>query len=455
MSMKLLDLYKSVLATAGLISTEDGFVKMKSLDSTKPATIKGKSLVLPTPEHLANPDWSNRVIFHPLFENVMRGESEVLALYRQAINIKLNTVVGVMAVDLLRLATSPAQHAKLNPDQSEYLSRVKNADEKTIDTLAKLMTGSVKDTQRAFIHVFLKRTGKVAGKQYARVGVVNFPLYNELKKDQSEVFGIKLRRKDRESILALLEYIFPRIDEPEAYNRGSSSDIAPSMEALMKAVAGVAGPLNDVLSMYSNVFDQDNIDQLEFNDEWVAPFENLTAFLPQIRAIPMLPGNEGAVKLADASVTPVTPPQAAQPAQPIHATPVQFANTPIAQPPSPPPQQQVPIWQQQQIQPPPAVIYPPMQMQQYQQALVPQVKTPDGKINFDAMVASSPALQAQVYQGMTHGGFGVPAGPAVQMVPMQRQPGWARPQVQQPQQQFGQPTSWNTVGGGGGSFGRL
>ena len=65
MTMKILDLYKSILATAGLVTTSDGFIKMEIGDKTKPATVKGKSLVLPTPEHLKNPDWTNREQFHP------------------------------------------------------------------------------------------------------------------------------------------------------------------------------------------------------------------------------------------------------------------------------------------------------------------------------------------------------------------------------------------------------
>lgn len=390
MTMKILDLYKSVLATAGMITTSDGFIKMKLADKTKQATIKGKSLVMPTDEQLKSPDWSNRVVFHPLFENIMRPESEVLALYRQAANIRINVTVGTMAAFLMRLATSPSEHGRLSPDQSEFLSLLKNADDKTMQALKKLMEAApVSQPQKSFVHIYLKKTGSVAGKRYARVGVVTFPVYAELKKAEKthEVFGVKLRVKDIETLLAMFEYIFPGIGEPESYNRGSNSDVAPSIDVMMKTIAAIADPLNALLELMGSVMDDDDLQDLVFQDDWMETFENLAVMLPQIRAIPMQAGNDGAVKPEPA----VTAPAVVQP---------QFQAAPVPAPQTYPVQQP---WQAQPVQQPhPPVTSAGMDLNAFLQArTAPQpmmVMQPVPMVPMGYPQPMQPVYQQPVYQ---------------------------------------------------------
>lgn len=412
--MKILDLYKSILATAGMITTSDGFVKMKLADKTKPATIKGKSLVLPTDEQLKSPDWSNRVVFHPLFENIMRPESEVLALYRQAANIRVNVTVGTLAAFLMRLATSPSEHGKLSPDQSEFLSLLKNADDKTMQALKKLMEAApVSQPQKSFVHIYLKKTGSVAGKRFARVGVVTFPVYAELKKAEKthEVFGVKLRVKDIETLLALFEYIFPGIGETESYNRGSNSDVAPSIDVMMKTIAAIADPLNALLELMGNVMDDDDLQDLVFQNDWMETFENLAVMLPQIRAIPMQAGNDGAVK---AEPTPVA--SVATPPQP------QFQPAPV------PAVQTYPV---QAMQPGQQWQPPPMQQSR------PAVTSAGMDLNAFLQARSAPQPMMPVQpMGMVPMGYPQPMPVAYQQQQYQ-QPVYQQPPVMYPPQQGG------------------
>jgi len=290
--MKLIPLYKSLLATASMEASKDGHVSYCMNDSTKPAMIKGKRIVLPTPEHLSNSDWSDRVVFHPLSENILRGESTILEEFRSALNITLNHKIGLLAYQLLIIATSVADHAKLSPDQLDFLSKLKNADEKTLEVFQKLLK-AMPITQRVntFVSIFLKRGGSIAGKRHARVGVVSFPFYTELTKAGAEVYGVKLRVKDRETLINLMEYMFPTIGEAESHCRSSDSDVAPYLDALMKAVIAVAGPINDQISLFSNVID--GADEMMVEDKWVDTFDNLAVMIPEIRKVPMQAGNEG------------------------------------------------------------------------------------------------------------------------------------------------------------------
>lgn len=429
--MKLLDLYKSILATANMTTTADGFISMQLGDASKPATLKGKRLVLPSPEHLANPNWKDRVAFHPMSENILRGESDVLGFFRQALNIRLNYTFGALAYELLTIATSPGMHAKLTPDQSEFLSRVKNADEKTLAVLLKLMDAMpANQTQKQFVSIYLKRAGMVGGKRYSRVGVVSFPLYQDLKKSTTEVYGVKMRVKDRESLMALLEYMVPDIGEAEQHMRGSDSPVAPYLDALMKSVLVVASPLNDLIELFKNQLDKP--ETLAFADEWVETFENLGVMVNEVRSVPMLAGNEGTTAKGDSTAQPIdvapAPVQAAQPA---------FAPAPAPVAPAP-----APFYPGQ-----PAAGYvapgghPGYPYQPQPGHFVPApppgpVKTERG-LDFESVLRSNPALAQQV-GGVGGGGF---YQPQHQQPQGPRQPRWAAPTA-----------SFGTLGQGSGGY---
>ena len=430
--MKLLELYENLLKAAFLATTEDGYVSRKFGDQTDPAIIKGKRLVLPTQEHLANPNKKDIILFHPLSENILKGESVVLEEFRTSLNIRLNFTIGLIAFQLLQIATSTKEHAKLTPDQSEFLSDLKNADEKTLDTFGKLLKAmNVSQNQNVFVSIFLKRSGSVGGKKYQRAGIVAFPFYEELMKSTTELYGVKLRVKDRETFIKLMEYIFPNIGVPESHNRGSDSDVAPFLDALMKAVMTVSAPLNDQITLFSNFLDSP--EEMMVNDEWVEVFDNLGVMLPQIRSIPMQAGSE-----------PVMPKNESE----LHTTVPVIQTTPVAASPLPaaltnPPAQTV--WSNYQ---PPAA----MTFNNGQQPLPGSngiVRTANG-INFESVLRSNPVL------AQTVGGVGVNLNANFQRV--EPPPSWARGGFQQNTvsgvfgQMFQQQPPINNFGMGGRGF---
>ena len=297
MTMKLIDLYKSILTCAGMTYDNEGFVSVKMGKDRSPArTSDGKQIVLPTLEQQMNGDRTNSVVFHPLQENIMRsGESEVISKLRSVFNIKLNYTFGAVAQSLLTLCASIADHRKLSPDQSEMLSAIKDVDEKTIVAFTSMMLNSLKGSpEKSFVNIYLKRKAIFDDKTYARGGVVTFPLYAELIKDQDKYYGVKLRAKDKSALIQLHQYIFPGIDDyPCSYNRGSNSDVAPFIDALMCTVMGIASKYNDILELFGDIIDSH--DDLVFSSDWVESFENLQDLVPQIRQVPMQSGNEGKI----------------------------------------------------------------------------------------------------------------------------------------------------------------
>lgn len=417
--MNILDLYKSILECGGLTTDDEGFVSIKFDKKGSPVLVNGKRLVLPTQKQLTSENWNDKIVFHPLSENILRGESEVITKLRSVFNIRLNYTFAAVAQNLLTIISSVGEHNKLTPEQGEILSAVMDADETTLVSFTKMMVNSIGECpEKAFINIFLKRGGTINGKKYSRVGIVTFPLYEELKKNQETYYGVKLRSKDRQALIQLYEYMLPGLDMEESYNFGTDSNIAPFLDALMGTVLGIGSKMNDILELFGKLIDSG--DQLVFESEWVDAFENLTVMLPQIRQIPAQQGNEGKVKGTET-------PQVTQ------ATTVPQANPQLVyHPPQPIPQNPY------QLQPPPQQ-YPFQQPQQQFVQQPPQglVITENG-LDFNSLLRNKPQLA----------GAAIPYGVRQQPMMMQQQeppPRWAAPQIpvynpyQQQPQQFQQP----------------
>lgn len=417
--MNINDFYTSILECGNLTVDKDGYVSVKTKNS--PVLIDGKRLVLPTQAHLMSNNWKEEIKFHPLSENILRGESEIITKLRSVFNIRLNYTFAAIAQNLLSIVASSAEHHLLNPEQSEMLSAISEVDETTLELFNKITFATIKECpEKAFINIFLKRGGVIGGKKHSRVGVVTFPLYEELKNEEKDTFhGVKLRVKDKVAIKQLYEYMLPNLETADSYNFGSDSNIAPFLHALMGTVLGIGSKFNDVIELFSKEIDDSEM--LVFNSDWVETFDNLGEMLPQIRLIPMQAGNEGSAKLTEmpattpAAVMPQTQPQPQQPlAYQAPQAPQAFQ-----------PVQQQPVvqypWQQQH----------PQQMQpQMQQPVQPGIViTPDG-INFNSLLQAKPQV---AHMGMHVGQPGY-FQPQPQQPPPPR---WAAPNI--PQQQFGYP----------------
>lgn len=290
---KLTDVYKQVLACAGMVVDDEGFISVKSKDGPKPALIDGKRLVMPYVNQLRSGDTDTRIIFHPLRENIMKGESEVITKLRTMINIKLNYTFGAIALQLLNLTSSPADQGKLNPFQSEMLSEIGPVGSNISVKFTSILMHAIKQhADRGFINIFLRKGGSVKGVKYSRVGAVTFPFMEELAKEQASYYGTELSKKDKLALQNLMKYMFPDIDKPEAYYKGSSNEVAPFMDCLMNSIYGVAGRLNDLLELFSGIIVGG--EDLIMEADWVETFKgDLSELLTQIREIPLQATTDG------------------------------------------------------------------------------------------------------------------------------------------------------------------
>ena len=292
--MKLLDIYASILKFVGLEADQHGYINTVINNSKEPATINGLQMIMPTTDHLRNFKPTEEIIFHPLTENSLRGESEVLQKIKLTLNVKLNYTIGIIAQNLLNIIASPEVHSSLTPEQFELLLSVKDADEKSVTNFTSCMvTGAKTRSDRLFINIYLKRGGSHRNKRYARVGVTSFPFYYELLNDKVD----KIRVKDKETFKQLFQFMFPGIDDEEEYNYGSSCQVAPYLDSLLKTATITAARLNDLVSLYKEHID--DADELVFESNWLEYFDDLNALSQQIRDIPVQFGNDGSVNIIE------------------------------------------------------------------------------------------------------------------------------------------------------------
>lgn len=384
--MQLIALYDQILKTGLMKSDKDGYISQinKFAGSGKPvyepALLDGKRLVMPTAERLQHPNPEKEMFFHPLSEDALQGESSVITLMKNRVSIAINLSIHTWIKSMLYLALSVDDHQKLNPDQSEVLSILKNIDEKSEKTFSKLILAGMqqKGFDGFFFRMFLKRGGTVAGKKYARAGIVSSPFYEELCSSSEEIYGIKLRRKDQGVLKSLFEYLLPRISEKGAYDQGSDSDVAPYMDAIMQTAASIGADINRRINEYHE-FIPDWQDRI-INTGWLKAFNDLTSYIPEIRRIPNQKGNIGSARVKDsmqakhdiaASVN-----EAMQTARPVVAQPEPVKNDPPFEP-------------TVQLSP---------QVASYNAGVNPVHQTSPGKISASDMFGVTPAQVAQMQQ---------------------------------------------------------
>lgn len=337
--MKLLDLYGTIADTANWVVSPEGFISQKQIGSDKvtPLLVKKLRLAMPTEEILKSREMRDVMIFHPLKEDVLKPETDVLDALRSAINSRLNVTTCWVALSLLVIAGSSDDHAKLDPDQSEFLSHVKAANQDTVDDLKRIfdaMKLNAKD--KTAVKIFTKKGGSMNGQKFTCLGVVKFPLYQELvdsientpKAGKPEVFGVKLSsKKSRDALIALFRYIFPQIDTPEVYQYGSSSLVAAFLDALMQTTAKIAAPINTVIDTFATVFTDP--DEMKIQGDWLPTFLDLGTMVNEIRMVPAqtanaleMPEDVKAKHGVDGTAKPAATPAVMTPSSGAYVTPV-------------------------------------------------------------------------------------------------------------------------------------
>jgi hypothetical protein len=310
---KLIEFYTAVLSACNIVSDDNGLLSFQFGDRKHPAMAKGKRMALPTAANLRT-SGAEYAIVHPLMESAAGTETAVMERIRtvigQSLHVRLTTLMG----ELLNLATNVGEHSKTNSEQTDLLVLLKDVDKETAAKWLQLCAQASKDDTYSAVHIFVKKQARVGDRTYARGAIVTWPLYEALKKmvanNEKKLGTVPLRLKDKDALIKLMQYVVDGIDAPGKYNVGSASDVGPSFDCLMRAVAGVADEINAVAQTFERFVA--NVDVVKMDTGWIEQLKDLHSMLTEIRSIPMQDNGQAKAVAAAPAVMPVIYPEVRQ-----------------------------------------------------------------------------------------------------------------------------------------------
>lgn len=333
---QLTDLYQAILISLGLQINEQGVVELMEGDTPRPVTVSGRKLILPTTEVLRSYNPEYHIAFHPLSESVVRGQSPVIKKLRQIAMFRVQASLQLLLEELMKVAADPSKHSKLPPAAVEMLRAVPDADAKTAEVIEDVL-GKVNGEEYKLVNFYLRQGGMVGGQVVQRATIVTFPFMKEFENAEHQMFGVKMRKKDRVAIQALFNWVLPNAHDTDTYSFGSNSATAPYFHALIHAYIKMAERINEVAKHFKKLLPPEIHIPLEFAKDVhdLTPYRDL---------LPALSGNDGDVTNEPAKATiqpppapaptlaPAAPPMvAAPPTMPTFIAPGVPAPTPVAE----------------------------------------------------------------------------------------------------------------------------
>lgn len=295
-----------VLNAIGIIDETGKGHLSRVLDKDRyvPFMIGDKRVVLPTSEHLRGDD-NGMVIYHPLSENITRGESDMIKSMRDQIMFKLTVIAVQLISELGRVAATDSEHARLDAASSKYLKAVSGMDARSYEFLKKVILRIGPEPEKRLVSISLRKGNKDG---VLRAAKFKFPVLDQLLTDEHELLGVKYpSKKARQNLIALFEIVLGDADTRAGYDFGSKNMAAPYFHALMMGFNAFATHLNDVIKKHKKllgkVVDEDGkelshwlAEDLLIDLTWVEGMDDLAEMR---RIVPPQEGNEGSIIVAE------------------------------------------------------------------------------------------------------------------------------------------------------------
>lgn len=292
MKENIINFYTTLLKSVLVIPDDEGLLSWTMPGASQaptPCTIGDYRLVLPTDQNLRKGfgKASSRIAFHPISESIILGESDVIKYLKRLIVFRLSFTATTLIKELFKIAANPELHSSLNPDETEFLSRVPEAKPAMVDVIDAVV-GKIIGGQKPLINIYLQRNYSLEGKEYRRAAVVNFPIKEELYRDDTSILGVSTSsKKAKRHITAAFEYVLSSL-EPETYTTGTDADVAPFMVALLESYYRIAKQLNKITLTFADHLEDAAV--LKIPTGWHKHLKHLDDYLD---VIPALEGNKG------------------------------------------------------------------------------------------------------------------------------------------------------------------
>lgn len=246
-----------------------------------------KRVTLPIDEILRTGEWEGLIGFHPLSENTLHGESEMIHFLRKLIHFNISGTAGALMEDLVKTAADQDSHAGMTPTQCEFLKSAPNADAKMVKYFKTVLGNHLEQ----IVSIYLKRNDEIDGEEFRRVASAAFPMYHEMSTEGTKIYKTNVGSKERKAELAaVFEYVFPDPMNVDEWSFGSDGDVAPYFHAIMGIYVKIAKRLNKLIKRHASHLSEAT-KQMQIDLKWTKGLDNLVAWRD---AIPPLPGNKGA-----------------------------------------------------------------------------------------------------------------------------------------------------------------
>ncbi len=291
-------LYTESLDTMGIkISPESVLQGLGKKGKRVNLEIDGRKVVLPTKDILRENVWDDQIAFHPLSEDPTMGQSPVLHMLQKIVKHAVCRAVYTLAGQMLEIGHSKELQTTLNNQKAiKRLECIVACQKSTFTKWSGLWKNTIaKDIDGLAFKMFLSRDVEIDGKRYKRCASVEFPILNEINNPDSTIFGVKLSKDDRKTILDLFQYILNGLpkeknSEPGVFVFGSNS-IVPYYDATLQAAAAILKRADTIAKDFKKVT---GYEPLDFS--WTKELEQIDSYVGRI---PRLQGNDGEGRAAD------------------------------------------------------------------------------------------------------------------------------------------------------------
>lgn len=299
---KLIAFYREMIQSIGYYADSDAMISWAypGQEELRPVMIGNKRLVLPTLNHLKNPDWSSRMAFNPMKQNIAGGDSVVMDKIRERATNYMSFCIGYTMATLAELACNEEKHKNLTPEEAKFLKPLMEADRKFVDNLEAIIKSSpeTQRNNREFCKFTLTKGRVWDGAKRQRVAGAHFRIYEMMKDSDFNrvVAGVTLRIKDVKMLTALYEFMFPEIADIGYIELGTDQMSAPSMTALMGVYNYVAERVNSITDTLKDCIPA--LSLIHFPMEWYPSLVDHSELLKDIDALPVLDGNNNKNRVA-------------------------------------------------------------------------------------------------------------------------------------------------------------
>lgn len=282
--------YRLLLASIDVVPQSDDLLVQDIDDMKTQVMVEGKPLALPT-DKIVNNYSDSMVVFHPLCENLLLGESPVLQELRDLIMESVNNLI-IQTIDSILMIAIDDNFEDLTPNQVEFMRCTAGADATTLKNWRSVARRiDARSSANRIVTIFLKRGSLYKGSKCKRVANVNFNLYNKLSENTVTLLGAKVRKSDLKVFRAIFEAIFKHIeDDDESYSAGTDSLIAPYFTVLVESYYKVLKDINSVTWLLRKPMEKVSGRKLHVNDDFMSHLDNLQQYRD---VLPVMPLNDG------------------------------------------------------------------------------------------------------------------------------------------------------------------